>query len=168
MAQELELYKILVAIGIALVSVTITAFAIAVSLLGSEHARRQALSYHEMRRKADEKIRSGDIKDIDTAEKEVRKVVGEKARISDLWSRLHVVNIVLLPGAFFALSIWAAIQGILNYPTLYSGPEIPPQLGTPILYWQYSVMALGVGLLFLITALYAIQNVAEEARPSLA
>jgi hypothetical protein len=164
MAQELEIYKLLVTLAATLIAVSITAYSIAISVLGSERARLQA-RIDDIYRRADEKFRKGEIKNLEAAEKEVASARAESKKIAAPWSRLSLVNVVLWPGLIFTLSILFAVQGIFEYPKL----KIVPGEGTPyqaaLTHYQTSAILLVVGALLLVVALFGIEKAAGQPRP---
>jgi hypothetical protein len=161
-AGEVEVCKILATIDIALISVSITAYAIAISVLGSGRARLQA-QIDDIYAKADERFRRGEIKGFEAAQKEVVSARAESKKISTLLSRLSLFNVVLLPGLFFTLSILVAVQGILEYPRLLTGEGTPLQ--SLLTYYQYSAFLLVLGVLALALALFGIEKAAGQPRP---
>jgi hypothetical protein len=150
--QDIELFRIIVEIGVALVAVTITTFSIAVSILGSERARLQA-QIDEIYRSADDRLKRGEIKSFDEAEKEVSRVRSERGKAAQILSQLSLTNVVLLPAGLFAMSIMLAIMVIV-------GLDTESHLGFP------SVALLLVGIVTLVNALSAIEKAAGQPRPA--
>jgi len=157
MAQELEVCKILVAIDVALVSVSITAYSIAITVLGSGRARLQA-KIDDIYARADEKFRRGQIKGFEAAEKEVASARAESKKILAQLSRLSLLNVVLFPGLFFTVSILVAVEGILQYPENLAR-------ASDLMYYQNSALALAVGVVSLLFALVSIERAAGQPRP---
>jgi hypothetical protein len=158
LAGEVEVCKILATIGVALVSVSITTYAIAISVLGSGRARLQA-QIDDIYARADAKFRRGEIKGLEAAEKEVASARAESKKVLTLLSRLSLVNVVLFPGLFFTLSIVFAVQGILQY-------SANPATANELMYYQNSAISLAAGLVFLLFALVSIERAAGQPRPS--
>jgi hypothetical protein len=117
LAQELEAYKFLVTLAAALIAASITSYSIAISVLGSERARIEA-QVEDIRQKATERIRRGEIKDFEASEKQVLEVRRESTKKRTVLSRLTLWNVVGYPGVLFALTILFAMEGILKYPQL--------------------------------------------------
>ncbi len=165
MGQELEVYRIIATISVALASVTITTYAIATSILGSERLRWQA-EIEDIKRKTDERFHRGEIKDSEAAEKEIDRLKAERRKIISRVSRLSLTNVVLFPSLFFALSASFAVAGMLAYPQVELGPQ-PPQNSTQApTYVQVSALGLFAGIVALINALFAIEKAAGQPRPT--
>ncbi|MGA2239654.1 MAG: hypothetical protein ABSG74_10625 [Candidatus Bathyarchaeia archaeon] len=168
MAQELEIYKLLVTLAAALIAASITSYSIAISVLGSERARIEA-QIEEIRQNATERIRRGEIKDYEDSEKQVVSVRTESAKKRRVLSKLTLGNVVLLPGMLFAFTMLIAMKGILMYPQL--GDSQPTQaMNSGIyvpnpLYWQGSALCLLAGALLFVNALYGIERAAGQPRP---
>jgi amino acid transporter len=168
MAQELEIYKLLVTLAAALIAASITSYSIAISVLGSERARIEA-QVDEIRQKATERIRRGEIKDYEASEKQVISVRKESAEKHGLLSRLTLWNVVVFPCGGYAFSILIAMNAILTYPQLGEPPSIEatrPGVYVPyLLYWQSSALCLIVGAFLFVVALYGIEKAAGQPRP---
>ncbi len=133
-------------------AVTVTTFSIAISILGSERARLQA-QIDEIYRSADDKLKRGEIKNFDEAEKEVSRVRSERGKVVQILSQLSLTNVVLLPAGCFALSIMLAIMIIVG-----ASPE--SQVGFP------SIGLLLVGIFALVNALSSIEKASGQPRPT--
>lgn len=162
MAQELEILKLLVTLATTLIAVSITAYSIAISVLGSERARLQA-RIADIRLRVDEKFRRGEIKNLEAAGKEVTSAKAESKKIASVLYRLSLPNVVLLPGFFFTLSMIFAGLGILWYPSLIVGEGTPYQ--SLLTYYHYSAFLLVLGVLALVLALFNIEKAAGQPRP---
>jgi len=147
----IEFYKILVTIAVALISVTMTIYAIAISVLGSEKARLQA-QIDDINRRSDERFARGEIKDRMAAEQEIQRVTEESGKITSLLSSLSVGNVVFLPNSCFVISLASAIGGLLGY----RGEVI----------WQGSLFFLILGGVLLANALRSIEKAASQPRPT--
>jgi len=156
MDQMIEVYKVFITIGVALVSVTITAYTIAISLLGSEKARLQA-RIDDIRRRATERIKRGEIKDYEESEKQVDGVREESRNLLSVLSSLSLKNVVLMPSLCFAMSIGLAAAGIFRYPILLYDEST-------VEYWRLSFGFLVLGIIFLVNALRAIERAAGQPR----
>jgi hypothetical protein len=168
MAQELEIYKLLVTLAAALIAVSITAYSIAISVLGSERVRYQA-QIDDIQRRADDRIQRGEIRNFKAEEKHVDTVRADIRKIGAILSRLSIWNVVALPGIFFAGCIFFAMNAILVYPRLADEPSIvatsPNAYVVPeLLYWQRSALCLIIGAFWLVVALYGIEKAAGQPR----
>ena len=162
-----EIYKILVTLAGVLIAASITAYSIAISVLGPERAKLEA-QIEEIRRKADDKFRRGKIKDSEAAEREVRSAKIQIGKIMARLSRLSLRTVVVMPGIPLTLCIYGAVEGMLAYPTLERIPlPVATQPGFFVLnapYWQVSAGLLVVGGALLVFALYGIEKAAGEIR----
>jgi hypothetical protein len=155
MAQEIEVFGFVIQVGIALIAVTITAFSIAVSILGSERARIQT-QIEEIYRTANERLGRGEIKNIEGAEAEVKRVHAERTKAANVLSRLSLVNVVLFPCLCFTLSIVVAMVFVGGATGSFG------YIGN----LMFSLTFMGFGIAFLVNALFAIERAAGQPRPS--
>jgi len=143
MANELEIYKILVGIDSVLVAATITAYSIATSLHSFEvRLREQAVSFE---RKLDERIASGELKGYLDVVRELRKLDEKSRDIMIMKASLSLVRIVLAPDLLFFFSMGTAIWGILSYPDV------------SLINWKLPAVCLGGGVFLLLFALSDIE-----------
>jgi hypothetical protein len=161
MGQEIEIYRALIQISVALIAVTITTYSIAISILGTEGFRRTlSTQMDEIRKRAEEKLRKG------TSFEEAQVVVTETSsklqEAKNLFSQLSLKNVVLLPSSCFAVSIAVAASGLYYYPTL----SFNFGTGNPLLFLNVSVAFLALGAILLVNALRAIQRAAGQPRPA--
>jgi archaellum component FlaF (FlaF/FlaG flagellin family) len=160
MGQELEIYQAIVAINVALTAVTITAYSIAISILGTERVRLQA-QIDEILRNATDRIQRGEITNFEQAEREVIKTKTETRKIWTLLTNLSLSNVVLFPGLFFAISTSAAIVGMWALPD-----ATIPGATTPYGFFYLSGLFMSGGIGLLVNALRAIEKAAGQPRPA--
>ena len=157
MTNELEIYKVLITISVTLAAVSITAYSIAITVLGSEGTRLRG-KIDSIVQASNEKLRKGEIKDLESAKKEVEKAHSETQKIKAQLSRLSLKNVILVPGLNFALATLIGVMGISDYPKLVVA-------NGPLTHLQFSTFFLLFGTLYLVGALSGIEKAAGEPRP---
>jgi len=161
MDQMIEFYKSLIQIAVALVAVSITAYSIALSIMGPAWSRLKTET--DARKKAlDRKLASGAFKDTALAKKEIDANDAEIKRVDQVVSDLSLKSVVILPSFFLGVSIGISLLAIYSFPRT----DVPTINSGRFEFLSMSVFCLGCGVVLLFRALSGIQKTAGQPRPT--